>query len=630
MARRACLAIGVGWVMPLDDEPLRFEYLDGAVLAARAIGEWARRSGFGADNVRVVDDGRVNGKENPVTCERVQQAVDELFPQNAEVVEHHLILAFCGHGLTDGNFNSMSWLFSDSQLKKYRVIWDRFHEQLLYKGVQRISLFADACREGSKELAVMRWKPDSGIVAHGKRVERPKLDTFAACQDGQQGFMVSVPNSGNPGKCIFSGVIADVLCGLEPEAIDNGVITTLKFSECVESRTIQRASDYHLKLNPECRIAPPAVVLYDAAKPPQPPLELQPWPRPQAVATGAGAPMDGEATEERGLLDGFLAKFRVRSRDGWLRAHIPEARREPEPVPDARQRAADEVQRSLMQIGPMKGLHDSNLIVFGRRATLWSREPVERRRQTPTHMEFRIASDAQIPILIELAEDVFTPVVPYAELYAVVKQSATDDVLQVYGELQDYGQRKDSRDAYERAVKAIADLTAGRIKASRIDELAGDLRHNKHTDPVLGAICAYLYRAIADFDSIYRMAYFYCKHGQPVPFDIALLGAMTVTRDPNGTLSLQVPAVNARKPEEGAPHLPEYVTEATPAREASIGGRCPWLGLGWDYVTSPRPEWAALVDGLAEHARAVRRSGFTVLPRPVGLALARSWGLQQR
>ena len=147
---------------------------------------------------------------------------------------------------------------------------------------------------------------------------------------------------------------------------------------------------------------------------------------------------------------------------------------------------------------------------------------------------------------------------------------------------------------------------------------------------MLGAICAYLYLAVADFDSIRRMAYFYVQHGQPVPFDIALLGAMKLVRKAKGALRLQVPAVTARKPGRGGPDLPRFVTEATPETEAWIGGRCPWLGLGWDYVSQARPEWAALVDGLADYAREVRRSGFTVLPNKIGLELARSWELRSR
>jgi hypothetical protein len=197
------------------------------------------------------------------------------------------------------------------------------------------------------------------------------------------------------------------------------------------------------------------------------------------------------------------------------------------------------------------------------------------------------------------------------------------------GVLQAYGERH-SRAAFEDALKAIADFAAGRIGADRIDELAGRLRYGKHTDPVLGVICAYLYRAIADFDSIRRMAFFYVEYGQPVPFDIALLGGMKVTRTAKGALRLHVPGVKARERRRGGPDLPRYVMMATPAKQAWIGGRCPWLGLGWDYVSLPRPEWAVLVDGLADHAKEIRRSGFTVLPNKIGLALAKSWKLRPR
>lgn len=194
---------------------------------------------------------------------------------------------------------------------------------------------------------------------------------------------------------------------------------------------------------------------------------------------------------------------------------------------------------------------------------------------------------------------------------------------------QAYG-KKNFRRVFLRALKAIAEFTAGRLRADSLDELADILRDGKHEDPVLGAICAYLYRAIADFDNIRRMAYFYARNEQPVPFDIALLGAMTVTADGKGGLRSHVPAVKARKGQPGELARSEYVTRATPATQATIGGRCPWLGLGWDYVGLHRPDWAALVDGLVEHAPQVPRTGFTVLPPEVGRTLATSWNLKPR
>jgi hypothetical protein len=47
------------------------------------------------------------------------------------------------------------------------------------------------------------------------------------------------------------------------------------------------------------------------------------------------------------------------------------------------------------------------------------------------------------------------------------------------------------------------------------------------------------------------------------------------------------PAVKARDHGPQSPPLPVDVIRETPAATAPIGGRCPWLGLGWDYVRTP-------------------------------------------
>jgi hypothetical protein len=676
MTRRACLTIGVATVTPPPNEVMRFAYLDGAVLAARAIGAWALHSGFGADNVRIVDD-----EASPVTRDRVQKAVDELFPAQADAVEH-LILAFCGHGLTDENVGSISWLFSDSLSSKYRVVADKFYTELLFHKIQRITLISDACREAPKDIDLMRFDAVRGIVVQGGEVESPKFDRFVACQDGQLGYMV-LESPAKPGKCVFSGVIADVLWGKEPAAIDgNGLITTATFGTCVRSRTAERAKDYRLKLNPQCLVDPESLVLYDKTKPPANLPELQPWPAtaaaaamgtalpvpapvgnaPDAVRRGAMRNLELVRTDEtfrKRILGSTFGSGRpdlgisnesltipdtskdvledlVRLRNSPSSAGLPGAapgRRledllvnqlESDAVADARKRAAQDVQRSMADIGRLGFSDGSNLIVMGQGARLWSRSPVQAGRLTPMWAGFRVDSDREgTPVLIELTDHSFTPHVPYEGLFAVVKQGDATDVLQAYGD-------ENFQDAIDTALAAIADFSAGRIGADGIDRLASQLRSNKHADPVLGAICAYLYRATADFDSIRRMAYFYVMHNQPVPFDIALLGAMSVTREANGVLKLDVPAVKARTHKPGQPELPAYVTDPTPAAQASIGGRCPWLGLGWDYVGVPRPEWAPLVDGLAVHAAQIRRSGFTVLPNAPGLALAQSWQLQPR
>jgi hypothetical protein len=646
MARRACLAIGVSTVTPPKGKAMRFGYLEGAVIAARTIGQWALSSGFAEENVRIVTDAPVRGKADPVTRERVQQAVDELFPPGAEVVEQ-LVLAFCGHGLTDANIGSISWLFSDSMRWKYRVLANAFYEELLLHGVQRITLITDACREAPKDLDLMRFDAVRGIAVDGARVDSPKFDSLAACQDGQLGYMVSDPTSAAPGKCVFSGVIADALCGMEPTAISNGVITTSTLGACVRSRTTERAKEYRLKLNPQCLVDPEAAVLYDLARPLQAPPELQPWPASGTAAVMGAVPPSLESLELdieriRAEAEQRLSRsFKDQSEDSGdlflelirgsrpivkklakRRARTVLDRLEANAGADARKRAATGVHRSLTQLKPASGPGGSNLIVSGSGAKIWSRGAVEPGRRTSARIGFRVAADPPgSPVLVELADGGFTPVVLYRGLYVLVKRSVAGDIFQAYGE---HG----ARASFQRALKAIADFAAGRLGADSIAGLAALLRENKHTDPGLGAICAYLYRAIADYDNIRRMAFFYVQHGQPVPFDIALLGAMPVTRDADGALVLRVPAVAARERRPDEAPLPDYATNATPAVTAAIGGRCPWLALGWDYVGMARPDAAALVEGLADIAREVPRRGFTLLPGKSGRALARLWALE--
>jgi hypothetical protein len=676
MARRACLAIGVSTVMSSQNKALRFGYLEGAAIAARTIGEWALGSGFGEENVRIVTDEQIDARDNPVTRDRVQQAVDELFPAGAETVEQ-LILAFCGHGLTDPNFGSISWLFSDSLRLKYRIVADAFYDELLLHGIERITLITDACREAPRELDLMRLDPVRGIAVDGGKVDSPKFDRLAACQDGQLGYMVSEPASAAPGKCIFSGVIADALWGLEPAAIKDGKITTSSFGACVRARTAERARSYRLKLNPQCLVDPEDAVLYDSTRPPQGPPKLQPWPEAAGAAVmGAvlepesapsspdadealervrtdepfrkavlgrkfGAPSSGFASGRVPIVVPDGSKMLIRelvllhdtpprkTRGGnaaWKRRRTDDliVRLEGEREQAERSKAATGLRRSIVQIKPSVGREGSNLLVSDREAGIWSGGGVEQRRRTSARVGFRIEPDPDgMPVLVELGDGRFAPFVPYSRLYGVVKESPGGVLFQAYG-------RRDSRDAFRAALKAIADFAAGRLDSASIDELAALMRHGKHADPVLGAISAYLYRSIADFDSIRRMAFFYADRGQPVPFDIALLGDMAVTCDSGRALRLHVPAVRAGPARPRDVRLPRFVTQATGAIEARIGGRCPWVALGWDHVGMARREWEPLVEGLAEHARHVPRTGFTALPRKSGLALARLWGLERQ
>ena len=657
MARRACLAIGVSTVNPPQNEALSFPYLDGAIVAARNLGAWALRSGFGADNVRVVDDGLLDdGRSHPVTCERVQQAVDELFPAGSEPVLQ-LILMFCGHGLTDENMNSISWLLSDSLEKRYRIVADRFYGELQLYGVERITLISDACREPPKGFNLLRVEPVRGIFSPvNARVPGPRTDRFAACQDGKQGFMVSDPMSAAPGKCVFSGVVADALWGLEPSAFDQDIVTTSSLGSCVVDRAKERAEDYLLTMIPDCYVYPKSVTLFNRSTPPDGPPELQAWPPTlkKPVIPVLEEPPDflGFQTTKQfdltdlGDLGGLFSKHQldfdslaerggvdleaVRSRLRQLGKATQEA-----PHVDVRRLAEKtmEFARTKVKAGllalevgkNMQGVlrpRKANLIVTRADSVVVSQLPALSFLNGLEQSAFYVdPTHSGQPGILKVGDSSFAPFVPYDRLYSVVTTSSKGDVFQAYGNGMD-----DIGEIFERTVEFIQSFAAGRISAADIDRITALMRRSKHEDPMLGVLCAHLYRTTADIDSIRRMAYYYGFYQQPVPFDIILLGEMQVSRDESGALRAHIPTVPART-KTLVFGLPQFVTGETPAVTAPVGGRCPWIGLGWDYVAEPRPEWSSLVEGLAEISPYIPRSGCTVFDEPIAHRLAELWGL---
>lgn len=665
MARRICLSIGVSTVKPGPNGQAGFAVLDGAIPAAKSIEAWAVAAGFGGANVATVTDERTAGA---VTVDRVRNAVALLFPNGAETVEH-MILSFCGHGMTGAEVDSMFWLFSDALEQQYCVNVNEFVVEFLKYGVPRITLISDACRDGPSDLDLQRLEGRRVIVGPGKAAKSPQFDRLAASQDGKTSFMVGDKGSALPGKCIFSGVITDILWKREASAIVDGAVTTLGLGATARSRATERASNYSLELYPQCLVDPLPAVLVSAGQDLPPEANPQPWPeigegqimgdldldhvhvadvvspehaierisgdigfRNEILGINFGKALpDLDFTRNfsgfpddaaRPLLD--LIKLRTVSaaddQDAETRmtaaARAEEAvkRLEAKAAPQARQQVATQLREMVKHLTPWNDMPDVNLVTLGvKTSQIWGAEgtTIEHYSKSTEDLSFwRITPCEQSQfVVIETGDRFFVPVTLYDGLYATVSPDPRGGYVLAYGS-------SDESRGIEEVFQVIADLAAGKLSPADLDKLAAHLRNGKHVDPILGVISAYLYRAIADVDSIRRMAYFYKQYNQAVPFDIALLGDMTVTGGTNGKLVAHVPEVQDRKGLAG--HLPEYMTRATPAVSFPVGGRTPWLSVGWDYVVDPAPEWAPLVAGLAPFARDVTRSGFTNLPWEAG------------
>jgi hypothetical protein len=265
-----------------------------------------------------------------------------------------------------------------------------------------------------------------------------------------------------------------------------------------------------------------------------------------------------------------------------------------------------------------------NLIVSGGSVrNIWSDKPVSKGRTVRSEERFRIKKQPAYrggQVVVEFDDGAFVPVYIYPQLVAVVARSARGIAAIAYA-ARDY-------EVLAQSTMAIIELTLGTLNSTKIESLAERIRSGKHANPVLGAIAAYLYRQISDFDNLRRMAYYYVRRGQPIPFDIALLAEMDIYAE-GGDYFAKVPAVPRRKGEAARRNpLPKYVTRETPAVTGPLAGRCPWLTLGWDYPPGELFRDKVYQDYQA-HAGLFRPSNFTCLVGKVGERLARAWKLRR-
>jgi hypothetical protein len=129
--------------------------------------------------------------------------------------------------------------------------------------------------------------------------------------------------------------------------------------------------------------------------------------------------------------------------------------------------------------------------------------------------------------------------------------------------------------------EALKGLSRGFLNSSDAAKLAADVRYVKHLDPMMGVVAAYLYNAAGDIDNIRRMAYFYTRYHQPIPFDIVLLGGLPLNGSPRGFVT-EVPAVP--KAQTFDQNAPDFTYQETPAASGPVAGITPLLRAGWPYL----------------------------------------------
>lgn len=622
MSENVCLAIGVGDAPPLD-------YLAGSVNGARAIADWARAQGY---ETRLLTD-----EVDPVGITEIKAALEELLA----AAPKKLLLYFSGHGFFSGSaVGEDIWLLSKWRQTGIGVSVPLLTRQRLVQyGLKNLIVISDACRTLPNEMTSN--VVGSAVIDMGPFDEHvPKWDTLYASSPKRAAYMIPGSNL-EESRCIFSGILSEALSGVHKEAFTNkdreNPITNYSLANFLEARVPKQASLYGVTLEPVCNtgLRPPDNIYLRRSPetPPSPSL----WPDPDTFKVTGMASDEGHgrivpppglswSTREDGQLlvpkghhkERTLTLHEVEAADAKMLAEAEEA------AETRRQKAIDAIKADAANrpnhfesgagftidgayaVGATLGAPAVAINLF---ANAWRVEPGDPVFTDPWWSR-GWPIKAPLPLVIELADGRFagSAILPNYLLTFTFDEIGSQAVI--YRRMYD--------PFAEETEHTLAQLRAVGLSASETPEVVARLRHSKHADPVLGVLAAWLHDAMGDIANIHRTAYFYAERGEPIPFDIALLGGLSASRDERGIVHVQIPATEEDTNRRGDPI---YMWMATPETTGILAGAFPWMRQGWARLR-PGGQPDLYPAGLADLADYLLPAPFTTLNTAGGSKLA--------
>ena len=677
--RRVCLTIGVSRAEGLA--PLR-----AAATAAEEIGQWAKLSGFADEkDIRVLTD-----RQDPVTIDLVERALVELLPMGIQT--DALLLHFAGHGLREDNTRTL-WLPTNWRTTLRAIAVERLKNRLSDFGVSNVTIISDACKALANDKDTSDLTPDGVLGYGTTAGVRPIFDRFDAVHDVESAFMVPGRTPAESRCLFSGALVEALWGseGAMDQHYP-GMVTPGSLADYLTIRIGELCATYNLNCDPQSLPGRPAdhLIYFDKSKIDVAAVPALPaWPDPvkvppaqradHAVPAGIDDAIDldrrdlGSAPEPEfqpsGEIGGFgpkvdiardilgdtfggtnpdISRFERRLRmpgtatfklNKWVKTIARTPTKGPT-APSAvafnwlKAKARGEIEQAVVEehkakrrkatanaflVPEFRDPDVANLLFGGGSAVaVWSQDKV---RRVGADRWLVSCTGPAVQLVAEYEDGVFVPLMVYRDMTTI----AARDERGTNGWL--LRSRYDEASDWAPAVDVLSRMQSGDLPPSSVDEVAADLRRSKHGNPVLGAICAYLYDYAGDVDSIRRMAYFYVSCGQPIPYDIALMGELDTSHGPFGHMA-DVPAIDER-PTDGGPTLPKYVTKATAASNGPVGGLCPWLRQGWDFVEAPTDSEKALVQSLPGISRHLLPETFTSFGREGGEILVKHWNMDR-
>jgi hypothetical protein len=580
---RICVAIGVS-------RPERLDELPGVIAAAESIAEWARSLKY--------ETALVTDKRDPVTCARLKETIEALVAKPDEE-RARVIISFAGHGVTSGTRDL--WLLSRWYTEPDEIVdVELMRMRLATYRPRQVTIISDACRtpppeddptiQGSRILSRSPWE-----------ATEPDCDVLLATGIGKPAYMVRAKENSRA-YCLFTHVVTNALWGRYADAIDQ----THSQGPAVTSQTLKKVLRRELPLAANLlnqsqsasivtNFTPPDDIytpMGGNGAPPPPAVTLEPPARPPAFGVRGGPPTSGTDHERRG------------------------GAKSPKEVADA-------FRRSLVDEAPLRPTHfetGTGLAVVGDRIAAVASAPgiasfPDTSPTAPADSRGRwwVLHGPPTSLAVQLTLSgrwVCACLYPrMISTFTVDKAGAASLVFRPAW----------SGSSYSSATEeAIAAMRAGTVMDETALDLAARIREWKHVDPVLGVIASYLYARAGDLENVRRIAWFYCQHQQPIPFDVALLGGLRLER--NGPLlRAQVPATSERRARVAAEESRTFTTVATPSAEGLVGGGIPWLRQGWSLLEDSRE---SVLAPLLQFAGGLTPALFTTLEPSAGEALA--------
>ena len=653
MGRNACLAIGISDAPPLD-------YLPGAVNGAKAIADWATKAGY--ETKLLIDS------EEPVGIDSVANALTELLPHGTKT--DRLILYFAGHGLARDAAEDL-WLLSQWKKKQRAIAVGGIKRKLERYGIEQIAIISDACRSLPPDANAADLTSDNVLDLGPYDPNLPLVDMLKASSKFRAAYMIPGATPEDD-RCIFTGVIEEALWGHRPSAFhserkvaDKRCITSGSLAKHLRAEVPAKAEFYKVELRPDIIsgfLDPDDIYVTEALAgapaprgwpDPAPPGAMgldhernsggkRGWSTRSRAATEASArPTTPPATFGGRLVDGL--------RSGWMGSIVPRPRgpasidsgtpsspktRRPMESP-AEERDRIERERSTRKARasdffnsygnedrPTHFETGSGFSLWGAKAERALVGPKAHARRDDHPDWWRVESrksfvlEEPVPLLIELDDGRWlgSAAIPKFIQTFTVDQAGAASVI--YRPVDGSGAHTDM----EKAEKAVADLRAGIGNSGAAYDYALELRWEKHQDPILGVLAAYLYDSQGDVESIRQIAYFYAHMHQPIPFDVAMLARIKTDRR-DGLVVAQIPAVKERPPRTESEAENNWSHYPTSAIEGVVAGAFPWLRQGWSLVDDR--DQPLMLKGLEAFREHLTPAPFTTLTAAGGAQLGK-------